>query len=1102
MYLDNKKLYVLVEGNENIKQFKKTFNHFNEQIIKQCKLYFGYQLPKLDMVYMKPHEANLISTLGSTDTIFLIYPKSINKFKKEFSTVLNEESGFTNIYLKPNYLSCLYLDKNTKTGGSTNRNNFNKTILEVILSAYGLDDVNKSLVNLTGNFIYHTNNYGNDVFNTVLKTSELLPTFSTVLKNSNYIACDTEFFNIADGVINTNIEVFLRTMTFSMLEECEDGIKHHTFEFAIEEHLDFSNKNRYEEYCNYIKELKLLVRHILTSNKTLFMHNVSADLHLLARFSDTETYECKEIVDTITSHFVDSPHTPKGLKTIIHETDCIFYEYDKSLNGRYNLNDDELVYKINELQPQVKQTINKLGIDNINYKWIFLPLKDLLQYNAIDSFVTLNLGIKYLYKQGINRFFYEHQIKFITLPFLQVEQNGLPIDEEILDESIQFCEQGIQEYKYKLQNLGIVNYYAVKQTLDKNNTILKDKILKKNTFLAKRGLPNSAWRDYKTTRKYKQEIDVLMYQISVCKEILKSLKGRLTDTIEDLDLPLFIEPFNFSSYPQKVDLFYNFLNLEELLLFSDEEFHERVMRKLRTDNSKIYKLLIDIKQQQNRFRDELGLEDSYDFTNLFDQMKYVSTKFNVLEYSVLEKKTDENVLGAILKNFEDAPEKSKKGLLYKLALYIQSAAKITKTKNTYLGNYKSSIKFSTVLNQKTTHTSFMHVTRTSRQSSGSGGVNFQNVTDSKRLPKRYAHLKPYVATIKKCVKFNHTYFSSAANDNIDWGEGKFDFYDFNTILKKHGSERVLIEFDYSQIELYIIALLGNVKYMLSVIEEGRDLHSMTAALTLGISYEEYMAMSKADKGTTRHDSKTMNFTYSFLGSANSAQQYAAKVYGIVKPKEFWQDLENKFHSQYNEIRPFAYKAFRKVMETGKINTITGHQRLIAEEHDNFNTILELWQKDGEPFDILRWVDTISYGYQKAAMKILRKAVNTQVQGSANSYTALSTGMNYNYIAANKGYYNKIADSYPLLNKMPKSVIQHNVVHDAQYISCEIKDIVATVKTYNEVMTKQVKNYIYDNFAFETNIPLRIGLSIGDSWYNMLDFELDPILEEGKLIVAP
>jgi hypothetical protein len=135
------------------------------------------------------------------------------------------------------------------------------------------------------------------------------------------------------------------------------------------------------------------------------------------------------------------------------------------------------------------------------------------------------------------------------------------------------------------------------------------------------------------------------------------------------------------------------------------------------------------------------------------------------------------------------------------------------------------------------------------------------------------------------------------------------------------------------------------------------------------------------------------------------------------------------------------------------------------------------------------------------MKIMRKAVNTQIQGSANSYTALSVAMNYNYIKENKGFPNHIASTYPLGNKMPKSVVQHNVVHDAQYVSCEIQDLVATIRTYNEVMTIRVKEYIKDNFAYETNIPLGIGCTIGDSWYGMFDFHIDGILKDGTFVVA-
>jgi DNA polymerase I-like protein with 3'-5' exonuclease and polymerase domains len=369
------------------------------------------------------------------------------------------------------------------------------------------------------------------------------------------------------------------------------------------------------------------------------------------------------------------------------------------------------------------------------------------------------------------------------------------------------------------------------------------------------------------------------------------------------------------------------------------------------------------------------------------------------------------------------------------------------------------------------------------------------------MPKRYAHLKPYVATIKKVVQMGHSEFTDAVKADIDWDKKQFAFTSFNTVLKNHPTKRVFIEFDYSQIELYILAMMADVRYMLKVINEGKDLHSMTAALTMNKSYEYYMDMTKQEKGTTRHDAKTMNFTFSFLGSAHSAQQYASKVYGIVKATEFWQDLEERFHTQYNEIRPFAYTAFRQVMETGVVTTITGHTRRLDEEHSEYFEIIQNMYNVDKPVNILDWVKTIPYNYKSIVMKIMRKAVNTQIQGSANSYTALSVAMNYNYIKENKGFPNHIASTYPLGNKMPKSVVQHNVVHDAQYVSCEIQDLVATIRTYNEVMTIRVKEYIKDNFAYETNIPLGIGCTIGDSWYGMFDFHIDGILKDGTFVVA-
>ncbi len=1103
-----KDIYILNSDKENRKHFQKEFSNYEKIIRQQASTYFDLELPKLNIYFERVEDfVKVEEEYAADDALFLIYPRSKKDFQNKYKKIIS--SSLAKITITLSWLSATYVDLNTKEQGWTNRNNFKTIILQTVLECFELEQYRRSLDYLSNyNNFYYVKAKRDKLsdFNTVLNSFENISYFEECLEKATYVAIDTEFFNIQDNVVNTNIKTYIRTLTVSMLVETYEAPKHTTFEFAIEAHKDYSNELRYNEYLQGVNQIKLLLFRLLTDKfKTLFLHNASADLHLLINFVKMSLFGVNcNIVDTITSHFVDNPHTPKGLKQIIIETDTIFYNYDKALEGSYAVDEFSFRQTSKSFKQEVKDEIARLDIlpnlKNINVKWISLELGQLLTYNAVDSFVTLNLGMKYLHKEGLVNMFFQNQMQFITIPFLQVERNGLPINLEALDKGIAFCEKGIGEYQTKLHNLGILYYFAVKEHL-KNNTVLKKDTNSKlfKYLVTDRGLTINDWQKYKPTQKYYQKLRNIAFENDLCKTIIQKLKGRLTEVIDDIKLPKFIKPFNFSSPKQKIKLFYDYLGLEDLLVYSDLDFHERVLWKLKKDNIQGYLLL-------------KGIKDSKKFNNLYDEMVYFvnQSKINVHQYSRFERKTDENVLGNILKTFFDAPEKSKKGILYKIAHLVQSASKITKTKSTYLENYKKSAKITD--RKTTTHSSFRHNVRTSRQSSGAlnngnggggGGINSQNVTDSKRLPKRYKHLAPYLSEIKKVVKFDHNVFSSNLEKDIDFKNKQFEFQSFNTVLNQNPNKRVMLEFDYSQIELYVIAMLGNVEYMLEVINEGRDLHSMTAALTLGISYREYMAMTKAAKGTTRHDSKTMNFTYSFLGSAHSARQYAAKVYGINKPLEFWQGLEDKFHRQYSEIRPFAYKSFKHVMNTGTINTITGHTRKIADEHKgDFNTILNLYKNDGEPFDVLRWIDTIPYSKRYTAKKILRKGVNTQVQGSANSYTALSVAMNFNYIKQNKGYISSVAEEFPLINSMPDSVLQHNVVHDAQYVSCYIKDIIPTIKTYNEVMTNQVKKYVDSRFAFDTNIPLRIGVSIGDSWYNMMDFDINAALNEEKLIVAP
>lgn len=1099
MQLQQKEIFVFIDESANIKYFEHFFNKYLGKIQKQATIYFDIETPVLVPNLRRLHEFQ--ATFEKEDspvTEFYVFTKSMDDFKKS-NPKLDHKVNMT-----PTWLTAVFLDNNKKDISYVSRKNFEEQVIDIILVGLGLKQFNTNLSNISPNngFIYHQTNYAPNVTNTVLNTFDNLDLFISMLDRTDYIACDTEFFNIEQKVINTVIDCYLRTVTFSLLVFNNGRVEHHTFEFAIEEHLEFNST----QYDLGIKKLKKAVGIALTNKANLFLHNASADLHILCRFAGVDIRDCNGIADTISLHFADSPDTPKDLKKLIYETDPVFINYDKELdkiNG--NTQSDELIQydKYFGFKPEVIQRINEVGELNINSKWIFAPLTKLLQYNAIDSFVTLNLGMRYIHKDGLQSMFYHNQLKFITIPFLSIEQNGLPLDKELLYKYIDYCNEGALEYQTKLDKLGILTYYRL-VTKIKNNTVLIAKTEQNLiNYLSKKGLGREYWVKYVPTKKYVNAINNYKYENDICKSLVKKTAGNLHIPLE-IELPNFVEPFNFASPVQKVDLFYEYLGLEELLTYNDTEFHERVLYSLKRENPNLHQLFKSIKTNKSLPAEFAAMCDldltQYDFSKLYDQMKFINNYVEVKKYSRFERKTDENVMGNILKHFGDAPAKSKAGLLFQIALLIQSAAKISKTAATYLHNYRRSSKYT--LGECTTHSSFRHAVRTSRQSSGGSGVNFQNVTDSKRIPKRYEHLKPYVATIKKVVRFPHTEFSDAVKAEVDFKNKQLNFTTFNTVLKNHGTKRVLIEFDYSQIELYILAMMANVKYMSQAIKEGKDLHSMTAALTLFKTYEQYMAMTKEEKGNTRHDSKTMNFTYSFLGSARSAQEYGAKMTGVVLPLEHWQKLEEKFHAQYSEIRPFAFTAFRHVLRTGVVNTITGHTRQIKDEHiGDFNTVLEMYQRDGEPFDILEWCKNIPYKYKQVVMKIMRKAVNTQIQGSANAYTAISVGMNYHYINAANGRTNEVNTKYPLNNPMPKSVVQHNVVHDAQYVSCEIQDIVATVRTYNEVLTERIKDYMLQNFGYATTVPLKIGCSIGDSWYEMTDFDVLELVNNGKFVAV-
>lgn len=67
----------------------------------------------------------------------------------------------------------------------------------------------------------------------------------------------------------------------------------------------------------------------------------------------------------------------------------------------------------------------------------------------------------------------------------------------------------------------------------------------------------------------------------------------------------------------------------------------------------------------------------------------------------------------------------------------------------------------------------------------------------------------------------------------------------------------IIECDLSQIELCLVAWTARDRTMLDLYNNGADIHAMTAASTMGISYENFMDLDKDTRGMKRFQAKAV-----------------------------------------------------------------------------------------------------------------------------------------------------------------------------------------------------------------------------------------------------
>ncbi|MEK7542800.1 MAG: DNA polymerase [Patescibacteria group bacterium] len=129
----------------------------------------------------------------------------------------------------------------------------------------------------------------------------------------------------------------------------------------------------------------------------------------------------------------------------------------------------------------------------------------------------------------------------------------------------------------------------------------------------------------------------------------------------------------------------------------------------------------------------------------------------------------------------------------------------------------------------------------------------------------------------------------------------------------------LLSFDYSQIELRILAHLSEDKELMKAFKEGRDIHTVTASNVFNVPIEK---VTKA----MRRTAKTLNFGVIYGMGPRSF----AKTSGI--PLEEAKNAIKEYYSDFPDVKTWQEKTLKRVKETGYAENINGRKRWFDLEH--------------------------------------------------------------------------------------------------------------------------------------------------------------------------
>jgi hypothetical protein len=319
-----------------------------------------------------------------------------------------------------------------------------------------------------------------------------------------------------------------------------------------------------------------------------------------------------------------------------------------------------------------------------------------------------------------------------------------------------------------------------------------------------------------------------------------------------------------------------------------------------------------------------------------------------------------------------------------------------------------------------------------------------------------------IKSIKK--KLGRTSFNSLTRLGVDWKSLVLN----NKELAKQYSEYantkadwVIVNIDYSQLELYCLASLSKDPDMIATVNSGKDLHSENTKKVYGIDYEDIKARLQLAE-TSGNDQDVVHYKMlwddfyakrKFIKALSFAITYGAGSGKIAKDLRITvaeaEKLINDFYTAYPKAKEWQDRTFLHAIRDGYVETPFGRKRetpLIKGRNDAYKALV---QND---------IKTIKQLKRDGEYWTLRdeqkQCKNTPIQSIATDMCSLAA------VKVNKAF--------------KKSNLRAKLyfwVHDSIVFHCHIDDVVTAVKLVADIMENQVK---YDGDPVNYRVEAEVG----------------------------